>query len=243
MSPVAKSLACLLSAGALALVACGGDDESTTASESSTTTETAASSDCSPIEEVEVQLGGRHTEDEYTAADYETNPPAGGDHNPTPLEAARFYPEPPPLGETVHLLEHGAVIGWTNGLSPEDRKAVEEEFNEVFQDGYYQLAVVENPDLEVPFALSAWGALPDLRPRRHGRDQAVRRGVVRVAEDRRGGLRLPGPGALSCPTAEPAQGRSRYSSAARVGEPRLRAALERVDAVALRSPRRRRGAG
>ena len=42
MSPVAKSLACLLSAGALALVACGGDDESTTASESSTTTETAA---------------------------------------------------------------------------------------------------------------------------------------------------------------------------------------------------------
>jgi len=158
MSPVAKSLACLLSAGALALVACGGDDESPTASESSTTTETAASSDCSPIEEVDVELGGLHTEDEYVAADYETNPPSGGDHNPTPLEAARFYPEPPPLGQTVHLLEHGAVIGWTNGLSPEDRKAVEEEFNEVFQDGYYQLAVVENPDLEVPLALSAWGA-------------------------------------------------------------------------------------
>ena len=51
------------------------------------------------------------------------------------------------------------MIGWTNDLSPSDRKAVEEEFNEVFQDGYYQLAVVENPDLEVPFALSAWGAL------------------------------------------------------------------------------------
>jgi hypothetical protein len=25
--------------------------------------------------------------------------------------------------------------------------------------GYYQLATVENPDLDVPFALSAWGAL------------------------------------------------------------------------------------
>ncbi len=48
------------------------------------------------------------------------------------------------------------MIGWTNDLPPADQKAVEEEFNQIFQDGYYQLAVVENPDLDVPFALSAW---------------------------------------------------------------------------------------
>ena len=59
----------------------------------------------------------------------------------------------------MHLLEHGAVIGWTNGLSAARPEAVEDEFNDVFKDGYYQLAVVENPDLDVPFALSAWGAL------------------------------------------------------------------------------------
>ena len=41
----------------------------------------------------------------------------------------------------------------------EDQAAVEEAFNEVFQDGYYQIATAELPDMDVPFALSAWGAL------------------------------------------------------------------------------------
>ena len=163
VSRLATSIAAVL--GVLALASCGSEDPAgTTASESSTTTTTteaaaAASGGCAPVEEVDVELAGQHLEDDFEAADYETNPPAGGDHNPTPIEAGRFYPQPPPLGGSVHLLEHGAVIGWTNGLSKADLKAVEEEFNSVFQDGYYQLAVVENPELEVPFALSAWGAL------------------------------------------------------------------------------------
>ena len=104
-------------------------------------------------------LSGQHDDREFTAADYETNPPAGGDHNPTPLQAGTFYTKPPRLGEAVHFLEHGGVIGWTNELSAADEQAVEDEFSSVFEDGYYQLATVENPDLDVPFALSAWGAL------------------------------------------------------------------------------------
>ena len=162
MSRLATSIAAVL--GVLALAACGNEEPAgTTASESSTTTSTEAtvtgSGGCSPVEEVDVELAGQHTDEDFEAADYPTNPPAGGNHNPTPIEAGRFYPEPPPLGESVHLLEHGAVIGWTNGLSKADLKVVEDEFNGVFQDGYYQLAVVENPELEVPFALSAWGAV------------------------------------------------------------------------------------
>ncbi len=51
------------------------------------------------------------------------------------------------------------MIGWTNGLSAAEQAAVEKEFNALIQEGYYQVAVVENPDLDVPFALSAWGAL------------------------------------------------------------------------------------
>jgi hypothetical protein len=114
---------------------------------------------CTEIQEVDVPAFGNHEDREFTAADYDTNPPTGGDHNPNPLEGGTFYTDPPPLGEAVHLLEHGAVIGWTNDLSKEDQKAVEDAFNDIFKDGYYQLAVVENPDLEVPFALSAWGAM------------------------------------------------------------------------------------
>jgi hypothetical protein len=156
-------LATCLAAIVLALVACGGDDPSTTTTSPSTeatdTTADQGSGSCTAIEEVEVPLSGQHRDSEFTAADYPTNPPAGGDHNPTPIQPGTFYTEPPRLGEAVHLLEHGAVIGWTNNLSSADQKAVEEAFNETFKDGYYQLAVVENPDLDVPFALSAWGAL------------------------------------------------------------------------------------
>jgi hypothetical protein len=145
----------LLVAALLALGACGGDDDSAEPSESTT----ASGGPCEPIEEVEVMNFGQHSSEQFTADAYLSNPPAGGDHNPTPLQAGRFYRKPPPLGQSVHLLEHGAVIGWTNGLSKTDEEAVEREFNDVFQDGYYQLAVVENPDMAVPFALSAWGAV------------------------------------------------------------------------------------
>jgi hypothetical protein len=141
----------------IALAACGGDDggDDTVPAET-----TVAAAGCGEIEEVDVEPFGNHAERDFTAADYETNPPSGGDHNPTPLEAGAFYTKRPPrLGEAVHLLEHGAVIGWTNDVSPEDLEAIEDEFNAIFQDGYYQLAVVENPELDVPFALSAWGAL------------------------------------------------------------------------------------
>jgi hypothetical protein len=146
-------LLCLL-VGGIALTACGGDDD-----EGGNTTTAASSGPCSPVEEVDVESFGKHVDGEFTAADYETNPPSGGDHNDTPLTGGTFYTRPPALGEAVHLLEHGAVIGWTNDLAPDDQQAVEDAFNEVFEQGYYQLATIENPDLEVPFALSAWGAL------------------------------------------------------------------------------------
>ena len=161
------STALCLIALAGTLVACGGDEEETTSppgqatSEAETTTPVGEgeTGSCSAEEEVSVADFGDHKDRDFTPTDFETNPPAGGDHNPTPLGGGQFYPRPPPLGEAVHLLEHGAVIGWTNDLDPADQKAVEDEFNEVFGKGYYQLAVVENPGLEVPFALSAWGFL------------------------------------------------------------------------------------
>ena len=144
-------------------------------------------------------------------------------------QAGTFYTEPPRLGEAVHLLEHGAVIGWTNGLSDADLEAVEEEFNEIFKDGYYQLAVVENPDLEVPFALSAWGALQKCDEVDTAAIRAVRRGVVRVAEDGRGRARLPGRRAHAaellsrCRSAAGRGTRARASRRARAaGRPRAR---------------------
>lgn len=104
-------------------------------------------------------MSGTHFNRDFTADDYDTNPPTGGDHNPLPLEAGTVYSTPSGLGESVHLLEHGGVIGWTNDLPAADQKLVEDAFNEEGSKGYFQLAVVENPDLDAPFALSSWGAL------------------------------------------------------------------------------------
>jgi hypothetical protein len=161
MAGIRALLIGLLASAVLVLVACGGGgDTSSTASSTATgdTTATADAGDCDPIEEVDVQLGGQHFDKEFTADDYPTNPPTGGDHNPTPLQPG-VYSDPPRLGEAVHLLEHGAVIAWTNNLSPADGQAIQDELKTAFNDGYYQLAMVENPDLDVPFALSAWGAM------------------------------------------------------------------------------------
>jgi hypothetical protein len=159
MPGVRPALCALLATTAVAIAACGGGGDETSASSTGSGTTAAAAGGCSPIQEVDVPLSGQHEDREFTAADYDTNPPAGGDHNPVPLAAGRFYTSPPPLGQSVHLLEHGAVIGWTNGLSERDMQAVEDEFQKIANDGYYQLATVENLDMDVPFALSAWGAL------------------------------------------------------------------------------------
>lgn len=155
----------LLLAATIAVLGCGGSADPTTTEASTTettdtsTTSGAPTSGCSPVETVDVEMVGTHFNRDFTAADYDTNPPTGGDHNPTPLEAGSFYSDPPRLGEAVHLLEHGAVIGWTRDLPTADQKAVEDAFDEEYSKGYYQLAVVENPDLDVPFALSSWGSL------------------------------------------------------------------------------------
>lgn len=135
--------------------------ESTTTTTSSTTTTPTEvpTSGCAPVETVDVETSGTHFNRDFTAADYETNPPTGGAHNPTPLVAGKLYSKPPRLGEAVHLLEHGAVIAWTKDLPSADQKLVEKTLDGEYSKGYYQLAVVENPDLDVPFALSSWGAL------------------------------------------------------------------------------------
>ena len=154
MSGIRALLIGMLAIAVLALVACGGDETSS----SSEATTAGVASDCDAIEEVDVGPVA-HVSTDLTADDYPTNPPAGGDHNDLATAASSVYTDPQPFGETVHLLEHGAVIGWTKDLSATDQAAVEDEFEALIQDGYYQVAVVENPDLDVPFALSAWGAL------------------------------------------------------------------------------------
>lgn len=178
MTPAPRlALFACLAALAVGLWACGGGSGDETSGESSAattatdadtdstestepvSTEPSVSPSCSDVETFEVEPSGDHSDRDFTAADYATNPPTAGDHNPDPIATGQFYDEAPPLGEVVHALEHGAVIGWTNGLDEAEQKVVEDAFNEMYGKGYYQLAVVEWPDLEGSFALSSWDSL------------------------------------------------------------------------------------
>ncbi len=42
---------------------------------------------------------------------YRTQPPTSGPHNSTPLAAGQ-YPDPPPIDQVIHSLEHGAAVIW-----------------------------------------------------------------------------------------------------------------------------------
>ena len=106
------------------------------------------------------------------------------------------------LGEAVHLLEHGAVIGWTNDLSasrPEgDRGRVQRDL----QGRLLPARRRREPRPRGAVRAQRMGRAADLRAGRRRGDSPVRRGVVRLAEDGRGRPRLRGRRARRCPTAE-----------------------------------------
>lgn len=83
---------------------------------------------------------------------YDTDPPAGGDHNATWLNCG-FYDEPVPNENAVHSLEHGAV--WIQYADDLDDATVQR-IREATDDEPYLLA---SPfaDIDSPIVLSAWG--------------------------------------------------------------------------------------
>lgn len=142
--------------------ACGGD------SADSTTAESAAP--CSEVQTVDVPAAAEyHTNKKYTAADYPTNPPAGGPHSNSFLEAPSINPPDPNLGTAVHSLDHGAVILWPGAdMTTEDEDALMATYEglaakDPFKPGdkYTQLAIVGNPEQEATFAMTAWGYLQE----------------------------------------------------------------------------------
>ncbi len=143
---------------ALVIAACGGSDDADQGSSTTASEATASSGSCAEIEELEVPPY-EHDNRKFTVDDYLTIPPAGGDHTDAALAAGGSHGPEVELGAAVHTLEHGAVIAWTNGLEPDEMSAIETEVEAARAEGYYQLAIVELPELEGPFALSAWGAV------------------------------------------------------------------------------------
>lgn len=160
------SFGCLTMALVVGLIAaCGGSGGS-----SSVTTSEASTGPCSSVQDISIpQARDYHTDKSYTAADYGTNPPAGGFHSMTFLDTPSINSPMKNLGTVVHTMDHGAVILWpSDKLSDQDNQtllstyhslAAKSSFNP--KDKYPGLVIVGNLDQEAPFAMTAWGYLQE----------------------------------------------------------------------------------
>ena len=88
---------------------------------------------------------------------YEVDPPAGGNHDPTPATAGFSTGEsqtPPPDAQLVHSLEHGFVVIWYRpDIGEQDLAAI----RRVFDDHGDDVIVVPRASLKGKVAATAWG--------------------------------------------------------------------------------------
>jgi hypothetical protein len=101
--------------------------------------------------------GQNHADRNFTAADYKTNPPTSGDHNPTWYEDGIYEPGTTPrLGELVHTLEHGRIdVQYKEGTSADDVAKLEAFLGET--DGYHMLLFQNTTGMDAAVAATAWG--------------------------------------------------------------------------------------
>jgi hypothetical protein len=104
--------------------------------------------------------GRDHVEEDVDPADYKSNPPASGPHNPVPAQDGFYQPgNEPNLGNWIHSLEHGRILfQYRPGTPPEQvrqlRELAEEEVNGTA--GYHTLVFQNNTDMPRRFAAVGW---------------------------------------------------------------------------------------
>jgi uncharacterized protein DUF3105 len=78
---------------------------------------------------------------------YRTIPPTSGPHNSVPLAAGQ-YPDPPPVDQVIHSLEHGAVVIWydPSALSSKDLTDLQTFFLKRGETGKVIIAPYNYPD-------------------------------------------------------------------------------------------------
>lgn len=140
----AAALAAAIVAGLLLLAGGGGDDGGRAALEKAGCTLEVA-----PAQE------GEHSVVELTATSnpkWNTDPPTSGPHNDQPAVYG-FYEEPVPLAQTIHNLEHGAIVVHFGDKVPE---AEIERLRAWYTDDPNGIVVARLDKLGNRIALSAW---------------------------------------------------------------------------------------
>jgi hypothetical protein len=102
--------------------------------------------------------GAQHEEREFTAGDYETNPPTSGVHFPEWYEDGVYPPgSVPQLGMLVHTLEHGRInVQYKPGTPAQTVEQLEALLAEQ-SDGYHMLLYENTTGMDAQVAATAWG--------------------------------------------------------------------------------------
>ncbi|MEA2141605.1 MAG: hypothetical protein QOI64_35 [Solirubrobacteraceae bacterium] len=105
--------------------------------------------------------GRGHTADDRTAADYKTNPPTSGTHNPNPAGDGLYVAgNEPEIANWVHTLEHGRILlQYKPGTDTADVAQLTTLFNEnVAGSGgaYHSVLMQNNSKMQAQVAAVAW---------------------------------------------------------------------------------------
>jgi hypothetical protein len=99
--------------------------------------------------------GGGHEDKQYTAADYQTNPPSSGQHTNDVAQDGIYDEGPPELGLSVHALEHGRInVQYKPGAS---KQRVDQLKALLAETGGYHMLLFENQtDMDAEVSATAW---------------------------------------------------------------------------------------
>ena len=88
---------------------------------------------------------------------YDRNPPAGGPHNPVPLNCG-VYDQPVPNENAVHSLEHGTVwVTYRPSLSADQVATLQSLVTSSYVGTERYMLLSPYPNLPAPIVASAWG--------------------------------------------------------------------------------------
>ena len=105
--------------------------------------------------------GRGHSGDKLTAADYKTNPPTSGTHNPTPAGDGIYVAgNEPEIANWVHTLEHGRILTqYKPGTRTDVIAQLTTFFNEDVADSggaYHSVLMQNNSGMQAQVAVVAW---------------------------------------------------------------------------------------
>jgi hypothetical protein len=133
--------------------------------------------------------GRGHETKNFKAADYKTNPPTSGAHNPDWYQDGVYLPgDTPRLGMLVHTLEHGRIDVQYEPGTPKRTVAQLEALLAEQSDGYHMLLFQNTTGMRYQVAATAWGQLlgcPKMNPKvfdalRTFRDRYIDKGPERI---------------------------------------------------------------